>query len=543
MVKRAKKWLALGLSVALIAGLAACGGKNATEKKTSTENKDKSSQTTEEKVDKKEDKKEDKKDPVSLDWWYYSAGPQADTEKVEAAFNELLQTYTGMEHVSVNFNTFAAADFKNAVVLAQSASEQMDILSIANRLSLAEEARKGTFLALDTMLTEHVNLYNELPEWLWDMAKVDDATYIVPGYQRAANMNYMITPKEWMDKYGDIDAFRTAFQTKNIEQIAMLMEDYLLAIREGEGIETRYLQSLGYFLQDANAFGNRFDTLSGNFIVEENSGKVVNRYITDDTLKGYEISGEWYDKGYIYPDVLLINEGDYIRSNMMNEVSYVFMRNNSAGDEETVSAQFSDQFGLDVYAIQCDTEYYIANSWAAGGTGITATCEHPEEAMRLLEIINTEEGVELYNMMVYGIEGVHYEKIDDTHIRTFDYDASQAAAEAPYGAIAWAIGNSFHKYLNQGCLENENEIAMAINNDPTNIKSDLLGYVPKTDIIATQLEQITAVQNEYVKTLYYGVEGADWKVTYDEFIKKMEAAGLNEVLTELQGQVDAFLGK
>lgn len=252
------------------------------------------------------------------------------------------------------------------------------------------------------------------------------------------------------------------------------------------------------------------------------------------------INAEWYQKGYMLPDILTADEGDYNTKNMMNDVSFVWCVNNGMGDEETISATISANYGFDVVAIPVRENYYIGRSWGAGGNGITAKCEHPEEAIRLLELINTEEGMDLYNMLVYGLEGTHYTKNADGTIKTLYYDGSQAGSDAPYGAMKWIMGNTFHAYLNQGCAVGENELSLAINENPNNVISDLIGFVLDTSKIETQLEQIQAVVTEYEGTLRAGAKGADWESYYNEYIDKVNKAGLDEVLTEIQAQVDAF---
>jgi hypothetical protein len=41
--------------------------------------------------------------------------------------------------------------------------------------------------------------------------------------------------------------------------------------------------------------------------------------------------------------------------------------------------------------------------------------------------------------------------------------------------------------------------------------------------------------------LDYGLRGSEWQAYYDELISKCEAAGVQKVLDEIQGQIDAFL--
>lgn len=541
-MKRAKRWLALGLTAMMVMGLAGCGDKAPAEEEmasqTGTQEKESSSGTEGE-----ESGQEAAKDPVTLEWWYRGNGVQKDTEMVEAAFNELLKTYPGMEHVTVNLNCYTGADYKNAVILAQSADQQIDILNTVG-LDFAEEVGKGTFLPIDDYLASNETLKNELPDWLWELGGINGVTYIVPNYQRAANMMYFITPKEYMDKYGDIDSMREIFQKedRDINEVSEALEEYCAAVQAGEGT-TKYMPPLGTSYATQYGFMDRYDTIYGKFIKSVGSDKVEHMYMTEDILKAYEISADWYEKGYVHPDILTITPSDFEGANMLNEVSYIYTINNQAGDEEEVSKYYSDSYGFEVYAVPMFTNYYITNTWSAGGNGITAKCEHPDEAMRLIELMTTEEGTDLYNMIVYGIEGVHYTKIDDTHIQTLEYDGTQGGVDCSYAAMKWIMGNTFHAYLNQGCKDGENELALEINNSTENDVSDLMGFSADTTAIATQLEQTTAVTEEYKATLESGAMKDEWKSYYDDFVNKMNSAGLEDILTQLQSQVDAFKAK
>ena len=391
-------------------------------------------------------------------------------------------------------------------------------------------------------LAENEALKSTLPDWLWDLGSIDGNIYIVPNYQRAANLMYLTTPKEYMDNYGDKEKIESVIQNPDstVEEIAAVLEEYCQAVQAGEGA-TKYMPPLATMYYSQYGFMDNFDKINGEFIAFNKDNKVVDQYLYDEVKEAYRISGEWYEKGYIHPDIMTISPSDFQAGNMMNEVSYIFCVNNQAGDEEKVSDYYSQSYGFDTYAIPIKTNYYITNTWSAGGNGVTAKCEHPDKALRLIELMTTEEGKDLYNMMVYGIEGVHYEKIDDTHIRTLEYDGTQGGVDTSYAGIKWIIGNTFNAYLNQGCVDGDNELALEINNSEDNEISNLMGFNASVENISTQLEQISAVSQEYASSLYNGALGSGWEDQYNAYLEKMENAGLNEVITEHQSQVDAFL--
>ena len=538
-MKLAKRLTALLLALVLVLSFVACS-------KTTTEQPAQEPANTDTPADTQQETKdtpaEETAEPIVLEWYYRGNGVQKDTELVETEFNKLLQTYPGMENVTVHLNCYTGADYGNAVALAQSAGTQIDILNSVY-LDFVEQVNLGTYAPLNDLLADNQALYNELPEWLWDLGSVDGNIYMVPHYQRAANQEFIVIPTEYMEKYGDEEAMRAVFSNpdRTVEEVAAILEDFVTKVQAGEG-PTKYAVPLGLLYTQTHGFTRRYDSFSNDFLLFEDSDKVEYRYDYEDAVKAYEISAEWYDKGIIDPEVLTNDDNEMVYANMLNPVSYCFSMQNGAGSEELVSENLSKQYGFDVMAIPIWDNYFIANSWGAGGDGITAKCEHPVEALRLIELMNTEEGIPLYNMVVYGLEGTHYEKLDDTHIKTFEYDGTQGGVDTSYAAMKWIMGNTFHAYLNQGCVDGENEIAMEINNSDENAKSAIMGFRADTSNVQTQIEQINAVKTEYFDTLTKGVLGAaGWQATYDEFVQKLEAAGINDVLTELQSQIDAFL--
>ena len=175
-MRKAKQWLVLGLSAMMIAGLAACGNQDSgTQDKGNQESGTQESGSGEANSQESESggqEQGEKEDPVTLEWWYRGNGVQKDTELVEDAFNELLKTYPGMENVTVHFNCYTGSEYKNSVILAQSASQQIDILNTVG-LDFAEEVGKGSFLALDDYIASNDTLKAELPDWLWELGSIE----------------------------------------------------------------------------------------------------------------------------------------------------------------------------------------------------------------------------------------------------------------------------------------------------------------------------------------------------------------------------------
>lgn len=486
----------------------------------------------------------EQKAPVTLSWWYRGNGEQADTMKVQNAVNEMLKTYEGLEHVSIELNCFPSSDYSTQVTLGLAAGQQMDILNTVS-ISFADHVAMGTYIPLDEYLGELTELTAELPEWLLGMGKIDGQTYMIPHYQQAANMLYFVAPQEYMDKYGDLDKIRTTLQNGDatIEEKTDVLAEYVRAVREGEG-ETKYAHPLKPY---HNNFGlsKYYDALAGSehmIRVEKDSDEVVFWPLEAETVKAYEIAASWYAEGLVPADPT-INIDDLQKKHMMNDTSVVFCIDQAIGPDEYIQEKLSASYGFDVVVFALKDQYYVGQNWGAGGDGVTSSSKHPREAALFIQAMNTERGKELYNTVVYGIEGVHYEKLDDTHIKTLGYDGTQGSSDYLYSAHKWIMGNTFNAYANQAVSDQDTAIVREINEGNNVVNSRLTGLVFDTSDVSTEFEQVMAVHKEYMDALYYGSKGEGWEAYYNEYTSKLAAAKIENVLAALQQQLDDFLGK
>lgn len=481
------------------------------------------------------------KDPVTLEWYYAGNGIQADTQKVEDYVNELLKDYKGLEHVSVKMNCILANDYPQQVLLAQTSGKKMDIIQ-TYRLDYVTEIRNGTFLPIDDYLNsdEFAALKNELPQWLWQSLKVDGATYIVPNYQIGATDRYIFIPKDYL-QYADVEKLKKLKLTDSASIIELSDEiaNITRAVNAAEGTN-KYAYPSGESIATAFTYFHQdvIDRNSG-FIMRDGE-KIKNLYLDDAFKEASRIAAEWVEEGLLPSDAAVQDRQAWEGKNLLNDNAYAVMVAQAYGTEEQVSAQKSSDWGIEVEAIRLHDHYFMINGWGAGGNGVAAASEHPEEALKFIEALNTEKGKDIYNAVVYGLEGIHYEKVDDTHIKTLEYEGTQGLSDSSYAAWKWVIGNTKYAYLNQGCIEGDMEIVASINEDPENVISQMMGFRVNMDPVATEVSQCAAVVAEYRDALMWGSLGAGWETYYDEFAAKMEAAGVQKAIDEFQKQYDTW---
>ncbi len=465
--------------------------------------------------------------PVTLKWVMPGPGEQADSEKVWAEFNKQLKTYPGLENVTVDVEVIPAADYVQKFLLMQTGGEEMDIVQTYS-LNYADESRNGTFLPLDEYL-ENTDIKKDLPEWLMEYGKVDGTTYIVPNYQiLASKLNSIRTSQELIDKYWnqqEAEEFLQSHATLDQECFDYI-EEYLKKLKDNGEID------LGFYL--AGFYSKGFEVFLTPFAIKRNfegdTPEVVNIFLTDEAKVFYKNMSEWYKKGYIRKDALSANSKEDMGT--MGGLSIWF-------GEKHKDAYEASQFAYPVGNIELDKNYYKTSTSGAGGTAIYSKSKYPELAMKVIELMNTKKGAELYNLMCYGLEGVHYEKEGEDRIRTF-YDKQQPTSSEAYGLWKWTVGNTENAWLTQYDSDDAKKVIFEdINQGADTVPSNLTGFYPDNTEYKTNLDQLRAVVNEYKAPLASGAL-ADWEKTYKEFCEKMEKCGEEKICKALQEQVNEF---
>lgn len=468
------------------------------------------------------DGKESSKEAVKLKYVMAGPGIQADSQKVWKAFNEKLAEK--LPGVTVEFEVFPMSDYKQQFMLMQTSREKMDIVNTYG-LNFADEVRKETFAPIDNYLDKYgKEVKAALPDWLWDYGKINNVQYAVPSYQMMAVQYAIKTQKDLADKYLDKERLKAALYASNqmTEEVYDVLEEYLAKLKENGELRLGFNRWFN---------GKGTETVVNRFSINVDDPKCIVKYdfATDSTRKSYERMADWYKKGYIRPDVLSAKDEDERKG---KEDGYTLWTDSDAygGSEADLI-----RYGIEVYSIPIMDKYYIPATNAAAGTAIMKTCEHPEEAMQVINLLQTDK--DLYNLLVWGIEGDHYTVTSENRIQT-EFEG-QATSNARYGLFKWIIGNTSLSYETQSDLEGTNDYTFNVINK-SDFRSRLIGFIPDMSKISTQIAQLDSIKGEYLDGLQSGAI-ENWEDVYNEWLDKMEKAKYKEVEAELQRQIDEFL--
>lgn len=489
-----------------------------------------------------EKQKENADGTVTLKWMAAGQGMQQDSQKVWDKFNEKLKEY--LPGVQVQFDPITFTDFAEKWQLSCAAGEEADIVWTGYAFSIPDQVNKGAYMELDDLLNEDApELKAEIPDWAWKLGSYKGKVYVVPIMQQYAAKSALMAPKALTDKYMNkekvVEANKTGLGTtqEGFDSIAEYLEVLKKDGKIGKGIYPSNIAACRHSTTD----GAFWDSPVANVFVKKNEDGSFSVY-NDCDMPGvkltYKNMADWYTKGYIMSDILTVKD---INSYVGKEDGIVLSTTQVLKGEQE---RKSKQYGIDIDLIETgNSNYKLLAGACKTGLAIPRTSKHPKEAMQLLQLLNTEKGKELYNMLVYGLEGEHYEKVGENRIKTFDYSGSSPKSTSKYGVDKWCVGNTYYAYETTDVPEGWNTYIKEVNEEAAGNVSPLMGFSFDITPVKVELAQIQAIKDQYETVLINGAKGADWEAYFNEYVEKLNTAGQDKLKKEVEKQLNEWTGE
>ena len=473
-------------------------------------------------------------DVVTLKWLIPSSHYSLEAEaEVEALFNEKLAEE--LPGIQVELEKVPFSDYAQRYQLALAAKEEIDIVWSGYLLSYVTEATNGSFLALDDLIKEHgQDMYEEIPEWAWKQQSLNGKIYSVPNMQQVVREGRALYFKvDQGDKYMDREEMRRKLNASpNMTRESWdALGEYLEELKQNgeiqKGVSTATIPSMLGMMRE--------DVLVDNFMIlrGDKKPKVVHKYEAPEMKLAFDVMAEWYKKGYIVEDVASLESQSMYE--FKEDGNVLWAHNYFNGIEE--SNKSGGREYVDVMGITTQTPY-VQMKASDTSTAIVSYTKHPVEAMKFLNLINSDKGSELFKLLAYGIEGKHY-TLDDANRVVMIRDEKE---QPLYTIYHWVLGSVFNGYEMESdpvgwfaYLQNE------IQGKNVDV-SPLLGFKPDVSKLSTELAHIKTVEGEYYRGLCDGAL-VDHNKSYKEMMEKLKIAGLDKVKKELQSQVDEWLDK
>lgn len=534
-----KRVIATLLATFMVLGMTGCG--NEKEGEISKKTDDKTEVSSQDQSEESEIVEE--KEPVTIAYYYRNGtGEQQYTKQVEEILNDMLKEMEGYEHISIELHP--TADMATEFTLAQASGAQIDLVATYG-LDFNTHVSNGDFIVLDDLMAQYPAVVSELPDWMVGFGLVNGGQYYIPAYQQACTRNFTVFPDEYLAMYYTVtgkteDDVRAVLLSDDVEARLDFYEEYLLAVREGTGKETKWLPTFTGMDQFSFNAGQLVSLSTSLFEIE---GKDPVYWQATETYKILtKRMSEWYEKGYIHPDFATADMNIYSKNNMLNDESVVCSTYRTAASEELVAETVAPE--IDCTAIWHSDHDFIISKYAAGGNAIYTDCEHPEEAMMIIELLMTEKGKEFYNTFVWGIEGTHWEWEDEANerIKTLEFDGSQGGSTSTYHAWKWNVGNTFNAWKNQAVTDDYNNMILSMHNSSDTVSSDCIGITWDLSSVSDQISQCNAVDKEYSAENLI-MAGNDFEKVYNEYMEKLETAGVQDIIDVVLEQYFDYTGK
>lgn len=452
-------------------------------------------------------------EPVTLKF-HTSAPEQKDQQ---AVFDELNKYFQEKYNTTVEW-TFMGGEYEDKIGVIIGSGEEYDACFTSNwKNDYLTNVEREAFVDISGMLADYPALYASMPEAFWDAATIKGGIYAVPNQQITARQIATTIPTEYLEG--------TGYTAADIESAESLLDlkGYLEAAKENYGA------LFGGIEWDQLAYYLGYEMLGSVDLgigVKYGDSKVVNVYDTEEFKQVCKELAELQKMG-LYDDQQAVDL-DYALSQRTAKRSSITYGGTMkpGGDVET-----SQRYGYPCTQTGSGTAYLTTGGILATMWGVSSTSQHPDRVLQILELLATDPYV--MNLISYGIEGVHYEFIDDakTTIRSIE-DGGYAPS------YSWAFGNVFLTHVYEGQPTDVWEQTAELN--ATAEVSPLMGFSYSMANVEAEAANIVNVVQSY-KGIMTGTLDVD--ATQKEMVEKMNVADMEAVIADAQAQIDTFLGK
>lgn len=477
------------------------------------------------------------------------AGKQANSDKVWAAFNEQLQQYvpnTTVEFIDVPFEEYSE---KFSQVLAS--GEGVDLAWTGWLINKPQNIADGNLRPLDDLLAEYgQGIVDILGENVVEIHRnaADGKLYYLPSWQGlCGERRGWLVVTEIAELAGDTWIEDTEAALNKWRNNYSGIEDFQAVLDQA----TKYLAAakeagkLGAGINTGRAFG--WSMYNGMYSFLGVGGAEIGITYCDGTFTVKDgVAGEhyklyaktmadWYKEGYIRSDIMSVDTSTLTtpKNGEITDTTYVFCCDPylTEADQEAAIADA----GMDMTYLPIEENAYLI---LGGDTSyaIPYCADEPERAMMVLNAIYSQP--DLYNTLIYGIEGEDYTKNADGTITT-SYVGASPTADDSYGIQRWIIGSCKNALINNGTDPNYYADLEAL--EATAQVNPFLNFTFDRTNVEGICASILNVYYEYGPQIDNGVAGDNWEELYNNYMAARKDAGIEELVTEFQNQLNAYI--
>ena len=442
--------------------------------------------------------------------WYLPCDSQKDLPDVLEKANEILVSKVGAKLDLKLVDSGSYAEKMNMVI---ASNQAYDICFTSNWLNnFATNVSKGAYMAIDKYLDEVPEFKNLIDKEIMKVGTINGKTYAVPVRQVFPLQRAAVIEKKYIEELN----FDTS-TVKRVEDLEPFFEKFHKAHPEMYTVRTYDVQENIFTLRDLEYVGTSTEVCIRK---SDKDAKVYPVYETDEWKYAVKKLAEYYEKGYIRKDIDSVMDDTTDLKAGKYAVYFVQYK-------PGVESEMKNLYGRDVVAVPVEQPYMRYNAGITTMNAVSRNCKNPELAVKVMAEVATNK--ELYNLLVFGIQGVNYELKDGHVVKSKDN---------PYELQAWTLGDQFMAYPTEG--QSEDVWTETEKYNASASKSLIMGFLWDPENVKTEIANISTARKKF-SNFYLKATGSEFDKKYKEYCDAMATAGHKKIVEEAQKQVDAYL--
>ena len=460
---------------------------------------------------------------VVVESLYFDAVPR-DIAEVEKAINAITIPEINVE---VELYPLAFSDASTQVGLMISSGSQLDLV-VNFRPDFLSLVNKNMVLEISDLLDQYGQGIKETAADAIPGGYVGDKLYGIPSVEKYGNTYGLLIDKEVVDTVG-----WTKFEDLSVEELGQFLAkaheaypDTALIHLTGGG------NSVDNFnmLYDVDYLGSGSGTGGIMGIGEGEGDEIVNVFATEEYAEFCKTMHEWYEAGYFNKDAATSMEAGQNAVTAGTAKGYFIQT-----ELDMVPAQ-SAANGLEMVALNTRSQTLVMNNITSGTWSIPYNCKNPEAAMKFLNMMWTNE--DIINLIYYGVEGLDYRYMEDGSGR-ITYLEGETPQTVGYHQWFGIYGNTPLRLVWDSLpADYKDQLEEFKNNINESNQSKFMGYAFDPDPVKTEYAAVSDVISTYRTSLECGV--TDPETTLPQFLKDLEAAGIDKIIEANQSALDAW---
>lgn len=443
-----------------------------------------------------------------------------DQDEVTQAMKDLV-----LEELNMNLNLVLLPNSpEQQLMLMLAGGEELDVLPLPPSAAMSYISN-GYIQDLGPLMEQHSENIRAVYGDEYDVASINGFVYAVPINKERDYAGGMIMRKDILDACG-IDVGENCSKLETLDDLTPIFA----AVHEKFpdmvvfGGSYAYTPASIYLGRGIDNLGNEYGVL----LDPANDTKLVNWFESEEYLHRVELMREWYLAGYVQKDLSTSTDSGTAQMRAGN----LFCDFDLVKPYREVEAEQATGYPCVVFSF----DEPIKNGCTLGdGWSIASQSKDPEKAMEFLDwMYGSAEFMNLWN---WGIEGKHWEYIDEEKI-LIDYPEGVTMDTVGYHQNrGWTIPNQYIAGIWNG---NPSDLAQVMDDYNKNMTvSKGYGFFFDGSEYETELANLDAIREKYVYAI--GSGAVDPETEIQKFNDELYAAGLQTIIDAKQAQFDEWL--